>query len=161
MAVVEIPMESAVTGVYRKNLHVPKSLHLAPREYAATLEQRDGYRYVRLTPVPRIKIVGRFLGNLVSFPQHANSDLELALQNDSIRLPQPILDYLGMMPHDRAAILVSQKEGIRVWDLEELMRYFDSMNSESLSKFDRELHGMLSQRYNNPQAQSGRHSQGF
>ena len=157
MAVEEIPMQKAVTGVYRKNLHIPKSLHLAPRGYAATLEQRDGYRYVRLTPVPRIRIVGRFLGSLVSFPQPENSDLELALQNNSIRLPQIILDYLGMMPHDHAAFLINQHEGIRVWEVEELRRYFDSMNPDSVKKADVEIHDMLRRHYNNPPAQSGQH----
>ena len=160
MASKEIAMKRAVTSVYRKNLHVPKSLNLKPRKYAATLEQRDGYRYVRLTPVPIIKIFGGVLGSLIRHQQPVESNLELVLQDDSIRLPQSILDYLGMMPHDHAAILINQHEGIRVWELEELRRYLGSMNSNSVNQFDREFHSTLTQHYNNPPAQSGRLQQG-
>ena len=143
MAIERMLMEGRATGVYRNNLHVPTSLHLTSREYVATLEERDGYRYLHLIPIPRIKVFERFLGRLIRFPELGRGDLELTLRNNSIRLPQPVLDYLGMLAHDRAVIMVSPEEGIRIWDFGELMRYYDSMNIDELNQVERKLHDML------------------
>ena len=79
-----------------------------------------------------------------------------------MQIPKNLVQYLVLVPNDTIIVAPSLNSNFDIREKDEFMRHHQSLSEAETMRIMAEMEvDFLSQHYNNPQAQSGRHSRGF
>jgi len=127
--------------------------------YSAVQEQNDGYRFLGMRRKPRLMLIREWLR---TDEETQKGSLEIRISEGIMQIPESLVQYIVLVPKDTIVIAPSLDYNFDIWEKGEFMRHHQSLSETEMMQIMAEMEvSLLRQHYNNPPAQSGRHSRGF